>query len=59
MVKKLKCIMDYQRFSPNSRLGAMISNVEQRYTELSDADLLYVSAAGMPCRADDEMGMKD
>lgn len=58
MVNKLKCIMDYQRFSPNSRLKAMIDNVEQRYTVISDADLSFVAAAGETYRAGDETDMK-
>ena len=59
MVNKLKRVMDYQRFSPNSRLGAMIDSVEQRYTALSDADLFFVSAAGEPYRSDEKMDIKD
>ncbi len=59
MVNKLKCIMDYQRFSPNSRLKAMIDNVEQRYAAISDADLSFVAAAGEPYNTDDEMDTKN
>ena len=55
MVNKLKYVLDYQRFSPNSRLSTMIDNVEQRYTKLSDEDLFLVSAAGEPYRMDNEM----
>lgn len=58
MVNKLKRIMDYQRFSPNSRLKAMIENVEQRYTAISDDDLSFVAAAGESYRADDEMDIE-
>ena len=58
MVNKLKCIMDYQRIFPNSRLKAMIDNVEQRYTAISDADLFFVAAAGEPYRTDDEMNIE-
>ena len=59
MVNKLKNIMDYQRFSPNSRLSEMIDNVEKRYTALSDGDLFFVAAAGEPCRTDDEMDINN
>lgn len=59
MVNKLNRVMDYQRFSPNSRLSAMIDSVEQRYTALSDADLFFVSAAGEPYRVDEKMDIKD
>ena len=58
MINKLKCIMDYQRFSPNSRLSEMIDSVEQRYTAISDADLSFVAAAGEICRADHEMDIE-
>lgn len=51
--------MDYQRFSPNSRLKAMIDNVEQRYAAISDADLSFVAAAGEPYNTDDEMDTKN
>jgi hypothetical protein len=44
---------DYQKFSPNSRLNKMIEDVERRYTELSDEDLFFVSAAGESYRMDD------
>ena len=53
-MNKLKYVLDYQRFSPNSRLSTMIENVEQRYSTLSDEDLFFVSAAGEPYRMDDE-----
>lgn len=54
IMKNLKLTFDYQRFSPNSRLSAMIEDVESRYTELSDEDLLFVAAAGEAYRMDDE-----
>ena len=54
MINKMKYTLDYQKFSPNSRLSKMIDSVEQRYTELSDEDLLFVSAAGESYRMDDE-----
>lgn len=54
IMKNLKLTFDYQRFSPNSRLSAMIEDVESRYTELSDEDLFFVAAAGEAYRMDDE-----
>lgn len=54
MIEKMKYIFDYQRFSSNNRLSEMIEEVERRYTALSDEDLFFVSAAGEPCRMDDE-----
>lgn len=53
-MKNLKLTFDYQRFSPNSRLSAMIEDVESRYTELSDEDLFFVAAAGEAYRMDDD-----
>ena len=58
MINKLKYTLDYQRFSPNSRLSAMIEDVESRYAEprfreLSDDDLFFVAAAGESYRMDD------
>ena len=54
MINRMKYTFDYQKFSPNSRLTKIIESVEQRYTELSDEDLLFVSAAGESYRMDDE-----
>lgn len=54
MINRIKYTLDYQKFSPNSRLSKMIEDVERRYTALSDEDLLFVSAAGEPNRMDDE-----
>lgn len=54
MINKMKYTMDYQKFSPNCRLSKMIDSVQQRYTELSDEDLLFVSAAGESYRMDDK-----
>ena len=54
MINRIKNTFDYQKFSPNSRLGKMIEDVERRYTELSDEDLFFVSAAGESYRMDDE-----
>lgn len=54
MVSRIKYTLDYQRFSPNSRLSEIIEDVQRRYTALSDEDLLFVSAAGEPYRMDDE-----
>lgn len=58
-MNKLKYVMDFQRFSPNSRLSTMIENVEQRYNTLSDEDLFFVSAAGEPYRMDDKTDTAD
>lgn len=44
----LKRIFDYQRFSPNRCLSAIISEVENRYRALDDEDLSLVTAAGDP-----------
>lgn len=47
MEKTLKRLFDYQKFSGNSRLEAMIRDTESRYDNvLSDDDLEYVNAAG-------------
>ena len=54
MINKMKYTLDYQKFSPNSRLSKMNADVERRYTELSDEDLFFVSAAGESYRMDDE-----
>jgi len=57
---KMKALFDYQRFSDNVRLNAIIVDVEKRYaTALSDEDLSLVSAAGEAFQlledADDDM----
>ena len=54
MISRIQYTLDYQRFSPNSRLGEIIEDVQRRYTALSDEDLLFASAAGEPYRMDDE-----
>ena len=46
MKQMLKKIFDYQRFSPNKRLNAIVSDVESRYRELDDEKLFMVAAAG-------------
>ena len=46
MEKKLRRVFDYQSFSPNRRLSAMIEEVENRYRELDEEELFFVSAAG-------------
>ena len=46
MEKKLKRVFDYQNFSPNRRLSEMIEEVENRYRELDEEELFWVSAAG-------------
>lgn len=49
--KKLTKLFDFQRFSGNDRLNAIIAGVEERYAgALADDDLELVSAAG-----DDEL----
>jgi hypothetical protein len=57
--KKLKRVFDYQRFSPNSRLGAMIAETERRYQALDDDDLFLVSAAGDTDIMNDFLEKKD
>lgn len=59
MIQKIKYTLDYQKFSPNSRLSKMVEDVQRRYTELSDEDLFFVSAAGEAYRMDDENGYSD
>ena len=59
MINRMKYTFDYQKFSPNSRLTKIIESVEQRYTELRDEDLLFVSAAGESYRMDDEIVKSD
>ena len=54
MITRIKYTLAYQKFSPNIRLSKIIEDVERRYTELSDDDLLFVSAAGESYRMDDE-----
>ena len=46
---KLETLFDFQRFEHNTKLDQMIRETENRYgTELSDDDLSFVSAAGLP-----------
>ena len=59
MINKLKYTLDYQKFSPNSRLSAMIDDVEQRYTALADDDLFFVAAAGEDARWDEDEDESD
>lgn len=59
MERRIKNIFDYQRFSSNLRLSAMIADVEQRYAELSDnelsdEDLDFVNAAGDMYRLEED-----
>ena len=56
MVRRIKFTLDYQRFSPKSRLNEIIEDVQRRYTALSDEDLLIVSAAGESYRMDEDNG---
>lgn len=50
----LKTLFDYQRFSPNSQLSALIADTQSRYgqtgrrIELSDDEAGFVAAAGAP-----------
>lgn len=46
MERKLKRVFDYQKFTSNTRLGAMIAETERRYQALNDEDLFFVAAAG-------------
>ena len=46
MERKLNRVSDYQRFSANKRLSAMITETERRYQALADEDLFLVAAAG-------------
>lgn len=47
MENKIKALFEFQRFSGNKRLEAMINDAENRYrNELSDEDVEIVSAAG-------------
>ncbi|MEE1052091.1 MAG: hypothetical protein UIB39_08370 [Lachnospiraceae bacterium] len=54
MNRTLKRLFDYQRFENDSRLGGMIRETETRYglrggmQELSDDDLMFLNAAGVP-----------
>ena len=54
MNRTLKRLFDYQRFENDSRLGGMIRETEPRYglrggmQELSDDDLMFLNAAGVP-----------
>lgn len=59
MINRIKNTFDYQKFSPNSRLSKMIESVERRYSELSDKDLFFVSAAGESYRMDDKNDSTD
>ena len=46
MERMLRRVFDYQRFSPNRRLSAMIEEVENRYRLLDEEELSLVAAAG-------------
>ena len=47
MDNKIKALFEFQRFSGNKRLDAMINDTESRYrNEISDDELESVSAAG-------------
>jgi len=59
MEKILKRIIDYQRFSPNKRLSAIISEIESRYRVLDDEKLSLISAAGNTDITNDSPEKKD
>ena len=46
MEQKLSRLFDFQKFSRNPRLEAMLADAEGRYHALADEDLEMVSAAG-------------
>lgn len=47
MENKIKALFEFQKFSGNKRLEAMINDAESRYrNELSDDEVEIVSAAG-------------
>lgn len=46
MENKIKALFELQKFAPNKKLSALISETERHCIELSDDDLLNVSAAG-------------
>lgn len=47
MENKIKALFEFQRFSGNKRLDAMINDTESRYrNEIADDELESVSAAG-------------
>ena len=48
MEQKLKRLFDYQKFQRNSRLEAMLAEVEGKCAVIDDAALELVSAAGEP-----------
>lgn len=48
MEKKIKQLFDYQKFSRNPRLDAMLAEAEGRYAAVDDDALEMVSAAGEP-----------
>lgn len=46
MNSTVRRIFDFQRFSPNAELEALIKETEGRYAALDDSDLELVNAAG-------------
>ena len=55
MENKIKNMFEYQRFRGNSKLASLIADTEARFdAALSDDDLEFVSAAGMPEMNEDE-----
>ncbi len=52
MEKKLKALLDYQKFKGNPKLAQMIAESESRYMQaLDDDEISVVSAAGDPFAA--------
>lgn len=48
MERKIKNIFEFQRFSSNKKLEALIAQTQSRYTALNEDDLGFVNAAGAP-----------
>ncbi|MDO4731003.1 MAG: hypothetical protein Q4B14_02605 [Clostridia bacterium] len=59
MEQMLKRLFDYHRFFPDKRLIDIISDVESRYCELDDEELLLVAAAGDTDTTKDLLEKKD
>ncbi len=46
--KRLKKLFDFQKFEQNQKLAKMINEAELHPVELSDEELMLVTAAGEP-----------
>lgn len=47
MINKLRFLFNYQRFTDNKKMAALITETENRYSHVvSEDELAYVSAAG-------------